>query len=209
MQFFKTPFFSIIERFWTFPKIFSYDQIFWNVKCVMCGSNLASYIPPAGPLGISLPPLDVRGFHTGDFTSTFGCTGVSHRGFHKKYWKKSEKASRGYVRRPIWTTHYTFHISHDAHHRTGKVLQNGKKWAFLIISFLKQIRILWRIWFWSPIFKAESTNMLISRIWIKNRYTRMMSWSVSAEKKICTLYFSMVKRFQVLVSVSGGRVREI
>ena len=51
--------------------------------------------------------------------------------------------------------------------------------------------------------------MLISRIWIKNRYTRMMSWSVSAEKKICTLYFSMVNRFQALVSVSGGRVREI
>ena len=126
MQFFKTPFFSIIERFWTFPKNFSYDQIFWNVKCVMCGSNLTSYIPPAGPLGISLPPLDAGGFHTGDFTSTFGCTGVPHRGFHKKYWKKGEKAGGGYVRRPIWTPHYTFHISHDAHHRTGKVLQNRK-----------------------------------------------------------------------------------
>ena len=164
----------------------------------------------------------------GHFTSTFGCTGVSHRGFHFHLWmyggftqgisqeilKKRWKGRWGVCTTP--NLNHTLHISHfswctppDAHHRTGKVLQNWKKYAFLINFFLKQIRILWRIWFWSRIFKAENTNMLISRIWIKNRYTRMMSWSVSAEKKICTLYFSMVNRFQALVSVSGGRVREI
>ena len=42
-----------------------------TLSCVriMCGSNLASYIPPAGPLGISFPSLDVRGIFHPDIQS--------------------------------------------------------------------------------------------------------------------------------------------
>ena len=35
----------------------------YSSKELMCRSNLASYIPPSGPLGISLPSFDIRGFH--------------------------------------------------------------------------------------------------------------------------------------------------
>ena len=61
IQSFKTPFFSIIERFQRFPKNFLKTKFF--EMCIMCRSNLASYIPPTGPLGISLPSFDIRGFH--------------------------------------------------------------------------------------------------------------------------------------------------
>ena len=61
IQSFKTPFFSIIERFQRFPKNFLKTKFF--EMCIMCRSNLASYIPPSGPLGISLPSFDIRGFH--------------------------------------------------------------------------------------------------------------------------------------------------
>ena len=118
MQFFKTPFFSIIERFWTFPKNFSYDQIFWNVKCVMCGSNLASYIPPSGALGISLPSLDIRGISPLQYSKVKSRRGdiiskvKSHRGvknpvggISQEILKKVKISRGGYVRRPIWTTH--------------------------------------------------------------------------------------------------------
>ena len=85
----------------------------------------------------------------GHFTSPFGCTGVSHRGFHFHLWmyggftqgisqeilKKKWKGRWGVCTTP--NLNHTLHISHfswctppDAHHRTEKCSKTAKSMRF-------------------------------------------------------------------------------
>ena len=83
---------------------------------VMCGSNVASYIPPSGALGISLRSLDIRGiFHldiwseiwyTRNISPQFSMWNVQCGGISQEILKKVKILRGGYVRRPIWTTHW-------------------------------------------------------------------------------------------------------
>ena len=89
---FKTPFFSIIERFQRFPKNFLLTKFFEMCLCVV--QIWRRTYPPRGPLGFHFPPLIYE-----DFTSSKvkSCRVVKSlwAGFHKKYWKKWNSPERG------------------------------------------------------------------------------------------------------------------
>ena len=82
--FWNTFFFQWLSDFEHFQKFFSRQNF---LKCVMFGSNLASHIPPSGPLGISLPSFDIRGISPFQNTQKWNPVGVWNArmaGFHKK-----------------------------------------------------------------------------------------------------------------------------
>ena len=66
-----------------------------------------------------------------------------------------------------------------------------------------------RIRIWSQFCKAHKRNVRVLQILMEFSLNSVMRWSVSVEKKICTLYFRARNRFPGWISVFGGRVREI
>ena len=104
--------------------------------CIMCRSNLASYIPYSGPLGISLDSFGTRGIsphHPASKVKSRSQWNFPWGGISQEIMEKREMLRVGYVRRPIWTTHYK--------KRPKTAEQLNMSWLYVIFYNLGRCRL--------------------------------------------------------------------